>query len=321
MQRVYDLALRVAEVDAPILIHGESGVGKEVIANYIHENSNRREKPLIKINCAAIPETLLESELFGYTEGAFTGAKKGGKPGVFEIASGGTLFLDEIAELPVSIQAKLLRALQDQEFIKVGGDKAVKFNTRLLFATNRNLEEEVRAGRFRDDLYYRINVIPIHVLPLRERPDDIPILTACFLSKFNEKYREKKKLSGKVLEVFTSYSWPGNVRELINALERIVITCSQEVVTVDDLPHNILQQAEQKLVLRNGPVLPLKDVLDIVERDVIQQSLRACKSLRQAARALGIDPSTLLRKAEKHNIKASVAETQQSLNISNGKNL
>lgn len=319
MQRVYDLALRVAVVDTPILILGESGVGKEVLANYIHENSSRRDGPFIKINCAAIPETLLESELFGYTEGAFTGAKRGGKPGVFEIAHSGTLFLDEIGELPGSIQAKLLRALQDQEFFKVGGSRPVKFDARLLFATNRNLEEEVKAGRFREDLYYRINIIPLLVPPLRERPEDIAVLTALFLAKMNEKYSTDKKLSPDVVEALTHHSWPGNVRELINVLERMVITSRGEVVTAEDLPRNI-GRAGPAAPVRTGPVLPLKNVLDMVERDVIEQSLRTSRSLRQAARALGIDPSTLLRKAEKHNIKTGVAYSQQLPYIFNTKN-
>lgn len=321
MQRVYDLALRVAAVDTPVLVQGESGVGKEVLANYIHENSTRRSGPFIKINCAAIPETLLESELFGYSDGAFTGARRGGKPGVFEIASSGTLFMDEIGELPGSIQAKLLRALQDQEFFKVGGSRPVKFDARLLFATNRDLEAEVKAGRFREDLFYRINIVPLYVPPLRERPQDIAVLTAEFLAKMNEKYHTDKKLSPEVIEAFTNYSWPGNVRELINVLERIVITSRQEIISFEDLPGNFQRQAASAAALARGPVvLPLKDVLDMVEKDVIEQSLRTSKSLRQAARALGIDPSTLLRKAEKHKVRTGVEYPQQPPYIFNGKN-
>ncbi len=321
MQRVYDLALRVAAVDTPVLVQGESGVGKEVLANYIHENSTRRSGPFIKINCAAIPETLLESELFGYSDGAFTGARRGGKPGVFEIASSGTLFLDEIGELPGSIQAKLLRALQDQEFFKVGGSRPVKFDARLLFATNRDLEAEVKAGRFREDLFYRINIVPLYVPPLRERPQDIAVLTAEFLAKMNEKYHTDKKLSPEVIEAFTNYSWPGNVRELINVLERIVITSRQEVIAFEDLPGNFQRQAASSAALARGPVvLPLKDVLDMVEKDVIEQALRTARSLRQAARALGIDPSTLLRKAEKYKVRTGVEYPQQPPYIFNGKN-
>ncbi|MDT8901995.1 sigma 54-interacting transcriptional regulator [Anaeroselena agilis] len=319
MQRVYDLALRVAVVDTPVLIHGESGVGKEVLANYIHDGSARRDGAFIKINCAAIPETLLESELFGYAEGAFSGARRGGKPGVFEIAHGGTLFMDEIGELPGSIQAKLLRVLQDQEFFKVGGSRPVKFDARLLFATNRDLEAEVKAGRFREDLFYRINVVPLFVPPLRERPEDIVALTAEFLAKMNCKYKTDKKLSAEIIEAFTNYPWPGNVRELINVLERVVITSRQEFITLEDLPGNFRQQAHPSAVAR-GPVLPLKNVLDMVERDVIEQSLRTAKSLRQAAKALGIDPSTLLRKAEKHKIRTGVELPQQPPYIFNGKN-
>ena len=307
MKRIYDLALRIAVVDTQVLIYGESGVGKEVLANFIHSNSMRRDKPFIKINCAAIPESLLESELFGYAEGAFTGAKKGGKPGVFEIASGGTLFLDEVGEMPLNIQVKLLRALQDQEILKVGASKPVKYDARLLFATNRNLEKEISAGRFREDLYYRINVVPVTIPALRERPEDIAILAATYLEKFNKKYNLDKKLSAEALEVFTAYSWPGNIRELINVLERLIITSQHEVVSLEDLPRNMFQQVAQKLSAQGGPLLPLRNVIDMVERDVIERALRECRSLRQAARALGVDPSTLLRKAEKYKIRTNSA--------------
>lgn len=316
MERVYDLALRVAAADTPVLIQGESGVGKEVLADYLHANSARHNGPFIKINCAAIPETLLEAELFGYTEGAFTGARRGGKPGVFEIAHGGTLFMDEIGELPGSIQAKLLRALQDQEFFKVGGSRPVKFDARLLFATNRELEAEVRAGRFREDLFYRINVVPLLVPPLRERPQDIVALTAEFLAKMNAKHRTDKKLSAGVIEAFTAYPWPGNVRELINVLERLVLTCREAAIGVADLPASF-RKAGLAAPPGSGPVLPLRDVLELVEKDVIEEALRVAKSLRQAARALGIDPSTLLRKAAKHKLATGIAEPQQPPHIFN----
>lgn len=309
MQRIYDLALRVAVVDTPILIQGESGAGKEVLANYIHANSTRKDQPFVKINCAAIPETLLESELFGYVDGAFTGAKKGGKPGVFEIASGGTLFLDEIGELPGSIQAKLLRALQDQEVFKLGASKPVRFDVRFLFATNRRLEQEVSEGRFREDLFYRINVVPIIIPPLRERPADIAFLAAAYLDKFNAKYNTDKRLSPAAAEIFTAYGWPGNVRELINVIERLVITCQQDSILPGHLPRNMVQQASQRLAGKPGALLPLRDVLEMVEREVIERSMRECRSLRQAARTLGIDPSTLLRKADKYRIQTVKQES------------
>jgi len=306
MQRVYDLALRVAVVDTPIMILGESGVGKEVLADYIHHNSLRRDQAFIKVNCAAIPESLLESELFGYAEGAFTGAKKGGKPGVFELANRGTLFLDEVGEIPANTQVKLLRAFQDQAVFKVGGSKPVKYDVRLLFATNRVLETEVSAGRFREDLYYRINVVPICIPPLRERVADITILADTFLKKFNEKYHMNKKLSGEALELFMSYNWPGNVRELSNVLERLVITFQSDVIMMEDVPRNMYPQVTHQLATRKKePLLPLKNVLDMVEKDVIERSLKECKSLRHAARVLGVDPSTLLRKVEKYKIKTT----------------
>lgn len=304
MRRIYDLAIRIACVDTPILIHGESGVGKEVLANFIYRNSQRREQPFIKINCAAIPETLLESELFGYAEGAFTGARKGGKPGVFEVANGGTLFLDEIGEVPATVQVKLLRVLQDQEITMVGANKPIKFDTRLIFATNRNLEDEVKAGRFREDLYYRINVVPIFIPPLRDRPEDISILAASHLQKLNEKYRTEKRLSKETMEQLMAYGWPGNARELMNVLERLVITCPHDTIMPEDLPRNLLARPlVQKMPIVEDSNLPLKSLMDKIERDIIERSLRKCKSLRQAARSLGVDPATLLRKVEKYKIR------------------
>lgn len=305
MQRIYDLAMRVAGVDTPILVQGESGVGKEVLANFIHQNSHRRDQAFIKINCAAIPETLLESELFGYAEGAFTGAKKGGKPGVFELANGGTLFLDEIGEIPASIQVKLLRVLQDQEVTMVGASKPVKYDIRLLFATNRNLEAEVSEGRFREDLFYRINIVPIVIPPLRERSADITILADAYLRRLNQKYGTEKRFSPTVMEQFMAYSWPGNVRELVNVIERLVITCQHDTITPEDLPRNIASRpaAHKVPLVAADSALPLRSLMDRIERDVIERSLRECKSLRQAARALGLDPATLLRKVEKYKIR------------------
>lgn len=307
MQRVYDLAIRVAVVDAPILIQGESGVGKEVLANFIHQNSLRRDHAFIKINCAAIPETLLESELFGYAEGAFTGAKKGGKPGLFEVANGGTLFLDEIGEMPPSTQAKLLRVLQDQEVTMVGSSKPIKFNVRLLFATNRNLETEVAAKRFREDLFFRINVVPISIPPLRERPADITILTMALLQKINEKHHAEKRFSSAALELFTQYSWPGNVRELINVIERLVIVCNSDLILPEDLPRNFHANGSREFApsqrRHEDAELPLKNLMEKIEREIIEKSFKECKSLRKTARSLGVDPATLLRKMEKHNIR------------------
>ena len=307
MQRVYDLAIRVAVVDAPILIQGESGVGKEVLANFIHQNSLRRDHSFIKINCAAIPETLLESELFGYAEGAFTGAKKGGKPGLFEVANGGTLFLDEIGEMPPSTQAKLLRVLQDQEVTMVGSSKPVKFNVRLLFASNRNLEAEVSAKRFREDLFFRINVVPIQIPPLRERPADITILTMAMLQKTNEKHQAQKRISNAAMELFTQYSWPGNVRELINVIERLVIVCNSDLILPEDLPRNFHSADSPAISVKHSREentdLPLKSLMDKIEREIIEKSLKEYKSLRKTARSLGVDPATLLRKLEKHNIR------------------
>jgi transcriptional regulator with GAF, ATPase, and Fis domain len=219
-----------------VLITGESGTGKELVARALHDNSSRRDGPFIKINCAAIPKTLMESELFGYEKGAFTGAV-GSKPGRFELAHGGSLFLDEIGEIPVEMQVKLLRVLQESEFERVGGIKTIKVDVRLITATNRDLAAEITTGGFRDDLYYRLNVVPIHLPPLRERREDIPLLIDHFLTRFNE--RLKKQVSSvepEAIDRFVSHQWPGNIRELENVIERTVLFCEGPLIRLVDLP-------------------------------------------------------------------------------------
>jgi two-component system response regulator AtoC len=223
MERIREIIEQVADADVTVLIHGESGVGKEVVSRTVHELSNRSEGPFVKVNCAALPEELLESELFGYERGAFTGASSR-KAGKFEVASGGTIFLDEIGEMSPKLQAKLLQVLQDGEFSRLGGDRDVQVDVRVVCATNRNLEEMVKQGGFREDLYYRINVVNIWVPPLRERRDEIPMLTAHFLQRYSEQYRrEPVRLSQRLMDGFLSYDWPGNVRELENMIKRIVV--------------------------------------------------------------------------------------------------
>jgi Transcriptional regulator containing GAF, AAA-type ATPase, and DNA binding domains len=249
MEEVIRLCLEVAKSDATVLIRGESGVGKELIADLIHENSYRGGKQIVKINCAAIPENLLESELFGYKKGAFTGAISD-KKGKFELAEGGTIFLDEIGDLPPSLQAKLLRVIQTKEIEPIGGTTK-KVNVRIIAATNRNLEELVREGKFREDLYYRLNVVPIFIPPLRERKEDIRPLVDFFLEKFNKKYGKNISISKGAMLIFEDYDWYGNVRELENLVERLVITSSDLVITPDDIPDYIRDYVMKKKKKRN----------------------------------------------------------------------
>src|SRR3989339_360230 len=242
--RVFDLIRKVADTDSNVLILGESGTGKELIAHAIHYNSPRREGPLIPVNCAAIPEELLESELFGHERGAFTHAVRT-RIGRFELANGGTIFLDEISEMSPMLQVKLLRVLQERRFERIGGTRTISSDFRVVAATNRNLEQEVQAGRFREDLYYRLNVIPIEAPPLRERRQDIPLLAEHFVARFNR--LRKKKIKGVAEEVmarFACYAWPGNVRELENMLERMVILAGSEVLSMADLPERLLEAGD-----------------------------------------------------------------------------
>jgi len=236
IRQVYQVVEKVANTPSTVLITGESGTGKELVARALHDNSSRRAGPFIKINCAAIPKTLMESELFGYEKGAFTGAV-GSKPGRFELAHGGSLFLDEIGEIPVEMQVKLLRVLQESEFERVGGIKTIKVDVRLITATNRDLAAEITTGGFRDDLYYRLNVVPIHLPPLRERREDIPLLVDHFIARFNE--RLKKQIAGaapEALERLVSHQWPGNIRELENVIERTILFCDDAQINLADLP-------------------------------------------------------------------------------------
>jgi two-component system response regulator AtoC len=236
MHRIKEILDQIANTDVTVLIQGESGVGKEVVARSIHLNSFRREKPFIKVNCAALPQELLESELFGYEKGAFTGAYRQ-KPGKFELANGGTIFLDEISEMSLSLQGKLLQVLQDREFSRLGGKKDIRVDVRVLIATNKNMEEGVKNGRFREDLYYRLNVVNITIPPLRERREEIPIFVEYFLEKFNKKYRKKvNPLSDKLMKVFAQHHWLGNVRELENVIQRFVVLGNEKAIIEELTP-------------------------------------------------------------------------------------
>ncbi|MFS2169173.1 sigma-54 interaction domain-containing protein [Priestia megaterium] len=301
MEKTLELARRVANVDSTVLILGESGLGKEMVANLIHETSDRKNSPFIKVNCGAIPENLLESELFGYEGGAFTGAKKEGKMGLFELANKGTLFLDEIAEMPLALQVKLLRVLQEREVMRVGGVKPVAVNVRIIAATNRNLHEDVQKGNFREDLYYRLNVIPLSILPLRERREDILPLASYFIEQFNQKYLTKKALSAETAEAFELYNWPGNVRELQNIVERLIVMSDGDEIQHLHLPEEITNLSSNKDKVQVLDILPLKECMEMAEKQLLRLAKQKYSSTVKIADALQVNQSTISRKLQKLN--------------------
>ncbi len=297
MLNVIDLAFKVAQSDATVLILGESGVGKEVLSNLIHRHWKRdKQGAMIKINCSAIPRELLESELFGYAPGAFSGANKLGKPGIFELADQGTLFLDEIAELPMELQAKLLRVLQEQEFTRIGGTTPKKVKARIIASTNKDLEKMVGKRLFREDLYYRLHVLPINIPPLRERQDDIPLLTRFFLEKFNQKYKVRKKISHKTMQIMMAYHWPGNIRELKNLIERLTVTVDSALIRPEYLPYRM----HLTNLPAQAPFKPLKKIMHEVERKIILAAMESHGNTIDAARSLGISQPTMSRKLKKY---------------------
>jgi PAS domain S-box-containing protein len=302
MKKIFDLAIQMGRVDSTVLITGESGVGKEIIAKTIHKASDRSKKSLIEINCGAIPDDLLEAELFGYEEGAFTGAKTTGKPGMFELANNGTLFLDEIAELPFNLQVKLLRAIQEKEIIRVGGTKPVKIDARIIAATNRNLEEMMEKGEFREDLYYRLNVVPIRIPPLRERKSDISQLVYQFLSDFNKKYNKNKNVALETMELLEEYSWPGNVRELKNLIERFVVMTDDKVIKPEYLPKNIIIESEKKVDIIIDKIMPLKKAVSETEKRILKQAFNKYNTTYEIAKALKVSQPTIVRKKKKYKI-------------------
>lgn len=306
VQAIYKIVGRVAQTNATVLITGESGSGKEVIAQTLHRNSTRRDGPFIKVNCGALPEGLMESELFGYEKGAFTGAISR-KPGRFELAHGGTLFLDEIGELPLPLQVKLLRVLQEKEFDRVGGTETIKVDVRIIAATNRNLEDLVHQGAFRDDLYYRLKVVPIHVPALREREVDIPLFVDYFVRRFaDEAHVEIPVITPEAVKLLTRCPWPGNVRELANVLERAVIL-SQGVIDVDDLPG--LLPADELPVIAMPESGTYKEQMRQVEKQIIANALKQHNGNRvQTAKALEISRRALLYKIEEHGLGKGGAE-------------
>ncbi len=304
MEEVMGLIARVAPSQATVLIRGESGAGKELIANAIHYASTRSEKPFVKMSCSAIPETLLESELFGHEKGAFTGAIQK-RIGRFEEADSGTLFLDEIGDLSPSTQVKLLRILQEKEFQRLGSNLNLKTDVRIITATHRNLEEAMRKGLFREDLYYRLNVISIHLPPLRERKEDIPLLIDHFLKKYSELNQKKiQDLSKEARILLLRHSYPGNVRELENLIERAVVLCRGEVITTQDLPFHLQEGPSEKQWEVSGKTKTLPDSLEEIERDLIVKALHQHQGVQtRAAESLGISERVLRYKIKKYGIR------------------
>ena len=324
LEQLFSVIEKVADTPSTVLISGESGTGKELVARALHEHSARRDGPFIRINCAAIPKTLIESELFGYDKGAFTGAVSQ-KPGRFELADKGTLFLDEIGEIPSEMQVKLLRVLQESEFERVGGIKTIKVDVRLVAATNRELAREVQAGSFREDLFYRLNVVPIHLPPLRERKEDIPLLVEHFLSRFNERLKKRiESVSPEALDRLTGHAWPGNIRELENVLERSILFAEGPILRAADLPPELGGTdgaAPAATPIAGTPAIPpvpgedeaagegsLKDLVkretERVERELIRQALDETNgNVTQAARRLKISRKSLQTKMKELRLR------------------
>lgn len=300
MKNVMALAKRLASVNTTVLITGESGVGKGMIARTLHEEGNRWKGPFITVNCGAIPENLIESELFGYVAGAFTGSRSGGKKGLFEAAQGGTIFLDEISELPLNLQVKLLQVIQERQITPVGDTKPVPVDVRIISATNRDLETLVRDGSFREDLYYRLNVVPINVPPLRERPDDIVPLIHMNLARCNRTLGERKTISSDALAVLRKYPWPGNIRELQNIVERLVITTSDNTINEEDIFIFIKQAADKMPDTYSDSSLAA--ALERAEKEILRQALANYKSTRAIAKILQVSQPTVVRKLNKYGL-------------------
>lgn len=314
-KEMLNMAARIAEGDSTVLILGESGVGKGILAKFIYDHGPRKSTgSFVHVNCGAIPEALFEAEFFGYAPGAFTGANKVGKPGFLEIADNGALFLDEIGEMPSFIQAKLLKVLQDRTFTRVGDTREIKVDIKVMAATNQDLEQMVESGKFRQDLYYRLNVFNIFIPSLRDRKHDIPPLLMHHLKRFNEMYNQKKRLQPDVIEALMNYNWPGNIRELENTIERLVVLCPKESISSDDLPDCLTENFILDKAVRSSESKSLKTIVEQVEQSVIINAIDKTATLLDAARQLGIDLSTLTRKKQKYGIfkhgKTSLAQDE-----------
>lgn len=301
MQKLYSMAFRLAHSSIPIMLLGETGVGKDVLAKYIHNVSDRKGAPFVHVNMGAIPSSLFESELFGYEAGAFTGASKAGSAGLIRLAHGGTLFLDEVGEMPLNVQTKLLQVIQEKTVRSVGGLTETPINVKIISATNRNLEMLIQKGQFRQDLYYRLNVAELHIPPLRDRRDDIPLLIQTFVSRYNERYGSQKVWTQEALSLLLEYDWPGNIRELRHTIESVMVISPGNSIGPEFLPPEIRRQS----VLGKPVTLhqnSLKATLNNVERQLIQAAISGNPTLAAAAASLSIDASTLAKKRKKYGI-------------------
>ncbi|WP_436373979.1 sigma-54 interaction domain-containing protein [Cytobacillus sp. BC1816] len=296
MKNIIELVHHISNMDATVLLLGETGVGKGYMANMIHSVSNRKDRPFISINCGAIPENLLESELFGYEKGAFTGALKDGKKGLFETAGSGTIFLDEIGDMPVSLQVKLLHVLDDRTVRRIGGTASFKVDCRIIAATNKNIKELVRAGQFREDLFYRLNVVPITIPSLRERKEDLLFLANMFLDSMNNKYKMKKTFSEEAIRALYDYNYPGNIRELQNMIERLVINTLGDTIEAEKIRE--MTEASSPNT-QSEEITPLKEAVEQLERNMLLTAFQKYKTTRRVAEALKIDQSTVVKKAKK----------------------
>lgn len=302
MQKIHHFIKNVGMTDATVLITGESGTGKELIADAIYKNSRRSQKPFIKINCSSIPASLLESELFGYEKGAFSGASAQGKKGLFEAANTGTLLLDEIGDMPMDLQAKLLRAIQSSEITRVGGTAPIKLNIRLIASTNLNLKEKIANGTFRSDLYYRLHVIPISVPPLRDRKEDIPLLCRHYLNIFSEKYNRPVSLSEENLDTLTNYSWPGNIRELRNIMEYLAVCCADSPQIENSFLYSIFDMETDNAYLELNQNMTLNEAVSTYEKEFLKNTIKDVKNLKEASQILNVDISTVSRKLKQYGL-------------------
>nr|WP_305146593.1 sigma 54-interacting transcriptional regulator [Anaerovorax odorimutans] len=300
MQKIIRLALNVAKVDSTVLITGESGVGKGVLAEFIHNNSACAEGPFIKIDCSSIPESLFESELFGYEKGAFTGAERTGKAGLLELANGGTVFLDEIGEMPLSMQPKLMRAIQHREIVPVGGKLVKKLDLRIIAATNVDLAQKVRDKEFREDLYYRLNVVPIRIPALRERKEDILPLILRLMEKLNEHYGFHKHLTEEVKDTLLEYEWPGNIRELENVIERILVSTQDDIIDSKSLPSHLTRGKTGDFPFYKMTAEDYKTALAKYDAHLLKQAVQEAGSIPKAAQKLGVDATTIRRKMARY---------------------
>lgn len=313
MQKAVQLSKQVADTDASVILYGESGTGKEIFANSIHEASKRNNKPYIAINIASIPDSLFESEMFGYEEGSFTGSRKGGKKGLLEMANGGTLLLDEIGEMSLNSQAKILRVIQERKFQKVGGTKLYPIDVRIICATHRNLKDMINAGQFREDLYYRINVVPIYIPPLRNRREDLPFLSNTILNELCLKYSKHVRMSEEVLRIMEQYEWPGNVRELVNVLERMLVVCTKQFFEPENLPDYFCLERHPSSINSNNSISPsivsplfttkLDILIEKMEKEHIEFILKNTRNRTEAIQKLGISRKSFYTKLKKYQIE------------------